>query len=397
MAASVIYYYSLSFPLFEVPYATVLEDKKGNLLGAAIADDGQWRFPQTDSVSEKFKLAITHFEDQYFDFHPGFNPFSLLRATWQNVKAGKVVSGGSTLTMQVIRLARHKDRTFWEKFKEIALATRLEMACSKEEILKLYAAHAPFGGNVVGIDAAAWRYFGRNSHQLSWAENALLAVLPNSPSLIYPGKNHKLLLKKRDLLLHKLLNNNVIDTLTYQLALTEVIPSHPHALPSFAPHLLTRMRNEGLKGKRKRSSLDIVLQQQVSKILYRHHLPLKANQIFNGAALILDVQSGDVLAYVGNTQAGASHGEAVDIITAPRSTGSILKPFLYAAMLDEGQILPQSILPDIPTFIDGFAPKNFDQSFEGAVPADEVIALTLNVPAVHMLRADGVEKFHNLR
>ena len=171
-----------------MPYATVLEDRKGILLGATIAKDGQWRFPQTDSVSEKFRLAITHFEDQYFDYHPGFNAVSLIKAAWQNIKAGKVVSGGSTLTMQVIRLARHKDRTLWEKAWEILLATRLEVAFSKDEILKLYASHAPFGGNVVGIDAAAWRYFGRSAHQLSWAENAMLAVLPNSPSLIYPGK-----------------------------------------------------------------------------------------------------------------------------------------------------------------------------------------------------------------
>src|SRR5690606_6280932 len=152
----------------------------------------------------------------YFAYHPGFNPFSLLRAAWQNMKAGKVVSGGSTLTMQVIRLARKKDRTFWEKIKEIGLAIRLESSFSKEEILSLYASHAPFGGNVVGIDAAAWRYFGRSQYQLSWAENALLAVLPNSPSLIYPGKNHEILLEKRNFLLHKLLNNSEIDSITYQ-------------------------------------------------------------------------------------------------------------------------------------------------------------------------------------
>ncbi len=393
---TLIYYFCLPESLFKVAYATVLEDRKGNLLGASIANDGQWRFPQTDSVSEKFKLAITHFEDQYLDHHPGFNPFSLGRASWQNLKAGKVVSGGSTLTMQVIRMARQQNRTIWEKTKEILLATRLELACSKEEILNLYASHAPFGGNVVGIDAAAWRYFGRSAHQLSWAENALLAVLPNSPSLIYPGKNHEALLEKRNLLLHKLLTNRIIDSITYQLALAEDIPSRPHALPNLAPHLLTRMGNEGLKGKRIRSTLEADLQQKVSALLHRHHLQLKANHIFNGAVLVLDVKTGNALAYVGNTQAGTAHGEAVDIITAPRSTGSILKPFLYAAMLDEGQILPHSLIPDVPTFIDGFAPKNFDQSFEGAVPADEVIARSLNVPAVHMLRNYGVEKFHYL-
>ena len=396
ISITLIYCFSLPSPLFEVPYATVLEDRKGNLLGASIAEDGQWRFPQTDSVNEQFRQAITHFEDQYFAYHPGFNPFSLLRAAWQNMKAGKVVSGGSTLTMQVIRLARKKDRTFWEKIKEIGLAIRLESSFSKDEILSLYASHAPFGGNVVGIDAAAWRYFGRSQYQLSWAENALLAVLPNSPSLIYPGKNHEVLLEKRNFLLHKLLNNSIIDSITYHLSLSESIPPHPHALPSIAPHLLTRMMKEGYSGKRIQSTVDIDLQQKVNSILNRHHEALKANQIFNGAALVLNVQTGNALAYVGNTQAGKAHGEAVDVITAPRSTGSILKPFLYAAMLDEGQILPQSLIPDIPTFIDGFAPKNFDESYEGAVPADVVVARSLNVPAVRMLREYGVEKFHYL-
>ena len=204
------------------------------------------------------------------------------------------------------------------------------------------------------------------------------------------------MLGKRNNLLLKLLKNDEIDSLTYQLAIAEAIPSKPHALPKEAPHLLARMGNEGMEGKRVRSALDAVLQQKVSDILQRHHLQLKANHIYNAAALVLDVKTGKALAYVGNVQAGKEHGEAVDIITTPRSTGSILKPFLYAAMLDEGQILPKSIMPDVPTFIDGFAPKNFDQSYEGAVPADEVIARSLNVPSVYMLREYGVEKFHYL-
>ncbi|MEQ9442947.1 MAG: penicillin-binding protein 1C [Cyclobacteriaceae bacterium] len=388
------YFFSLAFPLFDTPYATVLKDAHGNVLSAAIADDGQWRFPPTDSVSEKFRQAILHFEDQHFYQHPGFNPFSLLRAAYQNGQAGRVVSGGSTLTMQVIRLSRGAERTLWEKAQEIVLATRLELACTKEEVLSLYASHAPFGGNVVGLDAAAWRYFGTRPEKLSWAESALLAVLPNSPALIYPGKNDAQLIRKRNRLLTKLYKNQVIDSLTHQLALTEPLPGPPRPLPQLAPHLLTRTVQEGKKGSQTTTTLDAALQRQVTAMVERHSQTLRANHIYNAAALVVDVETGQTLAYVGNSRAGAEHEASVDIITAPRSTGSVLKPILYASMLHEGLILPQSLIPDIPTYIDGFAPQNFNKQFEGAVPADQVVSRSLNVPSVRMLQDYGVEKLH---
>jgi len=185
-----LFWFSLARPLFDDPYSTVLLDKNGELLGARIAEDGQWRFPPVDSLPEKYKTAAVLYEDRFFYYHPGVNPLSLCRALLQNLKKGEIFSGGSTLTMQVIRLARKgKSRTIPEKIIEIVLASRLELTGSKEDILCLYASHAPFGGNVVGIDAASWRYYGRPPEQLSWAEAATLAVLPNAPSLIHPGKN----------------------------------------------------------------------------------------------------------------------------------------------------------------------------------------------------------------
>lgn len=201
----VVYYFSLPKVLFKNDYATVIESKEGQLLGAKIADDGQWRFPESDSIPHKFKTCIVAFEDQHFYKHFGFNPISMYHAFLQNRKANKVVRGGSTLTQQVIRLHReNQKRSYFEKFIEIILATRLEFRCSKDEILGLYAAHAPFGSNVVGLEMASWRYFGLQPHQLSWAEAATLAVLPNAPSLIYPGKNQQRLLDKRNRLLKKL-------------------------------------------------------------------------------------------------------------------------------------------------------------------------------------------------
>ena len=218
-------------------YSSVIEDRSGELLNAKVASDGQWRFPPSDSVPEKFKTAIIEFEDRWFRFHPGVNPVSLVKAACRNVSEGRVVSGGSTLTMQVIRLYRQKERTVWQKLIECILATRLEIRYSKDRILALYAAHAPFGGNVVGLEAASWRYFGKPSGELSWGEAATLAVLPNSPSVIHPGKNRNLLRKKRNRLLKRLFDRGYIDSTSFELACDEQLPDKPLPLPQYAAHL----------------------------------------------------------------------------------------------------------------------------------------------------------------
>lgn len=192
-----LYWFSLPNRLFSDPTCMVLEASEGELLGARIASDGQWRFPFSERVPEKFATAIIFFEDKRFRYHPGFDPIALVRSFWLNLKKRSVVSGGSTLSMQVIRLSRKgKPRTVFEKIVELILATRLEISYSKDEILALYASHAPFGGNIVGLDAASWRYYGKGPKNLSWSETAALAVLPNSPSLIRPGKNSEQLKKK---------------------------------------------------------------------------------------------------------------------------------------------------------------------------------------------------------
>ncbi|ELR72138.1 Multimodular transpeptidase-transglycosylase [Fulvivirga imtechensis AK7] len=394
----VMYYFLLTQPLFQDPYSTVIEAKDGRLLAATIASDGQWRFPEMDAVPEKFEKALLYFEDENFHYHPGVNPFSLARAAWQNLQAGKVVSGGSTITMQLVRLSRKdKPRTLWQKLVELVLATRVELAYSKEDILAMYASHAPFGGNVVGLNAATWRYFNREPYDLSWGEAALLAVLPNSPALIHPGRNRGELEAKRNRLLNKLQAVGIIDSLTNQLAQSESIPDEPVPLPQLASHLLTRVVNDGKKQQRVQTTIDAGLQQKVNTILASHHRFLKANEVHNAAAIVADVNSGQVLAYVGNVQeAGYDHNSQVDIITAARSTGSILKPFLYAAMLDEGQLLPSMLIADVPVFINGFAPRNFSKSYDGAVHADRALARSLNVPAVQMLREYRYEKFHRL-
>ena len=389
--------FCLPSPLFHAPTSTVLESANGRLLAAKIADDGQWRFPESDSIPDKFIKAITYFEDEYFFYHPGFNPISIARAFKQNISARKVVSGASTITMQTIRLSRKgKPRNILEKIIEIIQATRMEISYSKNDILNLYASHAPFGGNVVGLEAAAWRYFGRKPSQLSWGEITTLAVLPNAPALIYPGKNQIKLKAKRDRLLDKLLRKNAIDKETCELAKSEDLPGAPFAIPQLAPHLLNRAIKEGNKGKRIRSTIDYALQKEANKIVNDYHNILSENEIHNIAVLVLDVAKGTVLSYVGNSNCRhGNSGKDVDIITSPRSTGSILKPFLYAFMQQDGEILPNTLVPDIPTQIAGYAPKNFNKSFDGAVPASEALARSLNIPSVRMLRKYGIENFYS--
>lgn len=393
-----LYWFSLPRELFETPLSVVLEDRNGQLLGAQIAADGQWRFPPIDTTPDKFARAIVCFEDKRFWSHPGFDWRALGRAMRQNVKAGRIVSGGSTLSMQVMRLARgNRSRTIYQKIIELGLATRLEWRYSKDQILSLYASHAPFGGNVVGLEAASWRYFGKSPALLSWAEAATLAVLPNSPALIHPGRNREALLSKRNRLLDRLYSSGQIDSLSLVLAQSEDLPEQPFPLPRLAPHLLDRVTLDRKSGKESRvhTTLDAALQQQAIAVIERHHRLLRRNEIHNLAALVMHIPTGQVLAYVGNApNAGAEHSEAVDIIPAPRSTGSILKPILYTLMLQEGKVLPTQLIPDIPTVIGGYQPENFHQEYDGAVSARRALIRSLNVPMVLMLREYGVDKFH---
>ena len=379
-----------------LPYSTVVTDRSGVLLGARTADDGQWRFPPRKQVPPRYATALIQFEDRYFRWHPGVDPLAVCRAVRDNLRSGHVTSGGSTLSMQVIRLSRRRERTLWQKAVEAVMATRLELRYSKNRILALYASHAPFGGNVVGLDAAAWRYFGVAPEDLSWAEAATLAVLPNAPSSIHPGKGREQLLNKRNRLLKRLLVHGDIDGQTYRDACLEPLPDAPHPLPSLAFHQVERAWREQ-RGTRVVSSLDAGLQARVEEVTDRWSDRLAAEDVADLAAVVLDLKTGEPVAYVGNASLRRSRpGREVDIAAKPRSTGSILKPFLFCAAWQEGLLLSGTLLPDIPLNINGFAPQNFDMKYNGAVPAREALQRSLNVPAVFLLREYGVPKFHAL-
>lgn len=382
-------------PGFHNPSSTVVLASDGQLLGARIATDGQWRFPANDSIPAKFKTCLIQFEDQYFQYHPGVNFFALCRALVQNIKAKHVVSGGSTITMQVARIAGNgKNRTITNKIIEILSALKLELFSKKRTILSLYSSNAPFGGNLVGLDAACWRYFGHSANQLSWAEAATLAVLPNAPSLIFPGSNDQKLKTKRNQLLKKLLDRKIIEPMDYELALGEELPAKPYSLPDHTFHLTERLKQSN-PGKRITTGINYTLQQQVRELVKEQSSQLAAKHIFNASALVIDVKTNQVKAYVGNSPANSfgDYNNQVDMISSKRSTGSILKPLLFASMLSDGKMLPNTLLPDIPVFLSGYTPKNFDYTFHGAVPASQALYWSLNIPAISMLKQYGTDRF----
>jgi len=383
---------------FDDPVSPVLFSVEGKLIGARTAADGQWRFPRGERVPERFLEVLVRFEDKRFFAHPGVDPLAVARAVRQNLRSGKVASGASTITMQVVRLARKgRPRTIIEKLKEAVLAFRLEARRTKKEILALFAAHAPFGGNVVGIDAASWLYFGRSPERLSWAEAAFLAVLPNDPGLTAAADGRERLLRKRNRLLEKLGAGGKMTGLELGLALAEPMPARLRAAPRGAPHLLDTLAAQRGPGGPFRSFLEAGLQRTANRIVEENAGRLAGRGIRNLAAVVIDNRTAAVVAYVGNSRLDRreDEGQNVDILQSRRSTGSILKPFLYAALLKEGFLTPATLVPDTPVRFEGFRPENFDRRFRGAVPARAALAWSLNVPAVRELREYGIPRFEN--
>jgi penicillin-binding protein 1C len=390
-----------------VLFGVVAFSDDNKILAANIAADYQWRFESTQNLPKKYQQSLLLFEDQYFYRHPGVNPLAILRAVKNNTLQGRVTSGGSTISMQLARLllqedavldgsAKKRKRGIYNKALEALLAIKLELHYSKDEILILYANHAPFGGNIVGISAASWRYFGRAVEELSWAEAALLAVLPNSPSMMHLGRQRDNLLNKRNRLLKKLLDEQIVSSTDYQLALLEPLPDKPQSWKKLTPHLLTHLQKTFPDQHNFYSTIDYTTQLSAMRIVEQHARRLANDNVNNIALLVIDHQLQKTLAYVGNHawENKTVYSPQVDIIQRPRSTGSILKPILYALMLQEGKLSPNSLLPDIPTLFSGYSPENYDRQYRGAVPAHFALAQSLNIPAVYMLRDYGIPHFY---
>lgn len=374
-------------------YSTVVVDRNGELIGARISQDQQWRFPMQDSLPTKYEKCLVRFEDKGFYYHLGVSPSAIVRATIQNIKAGRIKSGASTITMQVARMNQRKNRTFLQKIIEAFEAFRIEAQYSKKEILNIYAAHAPYGGNVVGFSAGCWRYLGHDGSNLSWGEAAVMAVLQNSPSMINLAKKRPLLKEKRNRLLKSLYESGDIPKGDYELAIEESLPSHPNKIPSAAPHLVEWYAQKH-NGKYVRTTVDLNVQKDVEAIAKRRNDELRVRGTNDLAIVVIDVKSGDLVAYCGNANTERQRaGVHVDVARARRSSGSLLKPLLFCAALQDGYILPNTLLPDIPVNINGFRPHNYDMDFRGAVSASEALSRSLNVPNVLLLRDYGIDHF----
>ncbi len=366
----------------------------GEIIDAQVSVDEQWRIQCEGDLPEKLATTIQMFEDQYFRYHIGVNPVSILKAVRDNYRAGHTVRGGSTITMQLARILEgNQRRTYQQKIKEVMIALALELRFTKDEILKAYGQYAPFGGNTVGYCAAALRYYDKQPEGLTWTESATLAVLPNAPGKIYPGRSQEILVQKRNFLLMKMLDQGLIDSVTYRLSIIEDLPTQSHLFSALSPHLLQRMKKEDKHRFNHQTTLDASLQEHVVRILQQYQSDYsQSSDIKNIAAVILR-SDGSVASYVGNVTCQNDCASDVDILTSRRSPGSTLKPFLYGLAIDRGLITPEALLEDIPVFFNGYSPTNYDKSYRGIIPASEALTTSLNIPAVNLLQQYGTHPF----
>lgn len=388
----------LPHPLFHPDYSTLITDQQGGNLRVFLNSDEQWLLPPDPNAAIPAKLqeAVLCFEDKHFFGHGGIDFLALFRAVRQNLTAGHVVSGASTITMQVARLADPKRRTLGSKLLEFLQSTKIELQYSKREILRMYLDHAPYGGNIIGIRAAALRYFGKEPHQLTWGEAATLAVLPNAPGLISPDLDRRQLLQKRNRLLQRLHTANHIDNETLAIAITEPLPGRSQPFAFDAPHLARDLRRKRPNGGVVKTTINLVLQRRVQELAHYHSVRLAHQGITAAAVVVAETGSGKVRAYIGapDWSNSAALGQ-IDGVVAPRSSGSILKPFLFARAIDEGLILPATWLRDVPSYFGSFSPRNASESFDGIVPASEALIRSLNVPAVRLLNTYGIYPFYS--
>ena len=382
-------------PLVIEEYSTVVKGRNGEVIRAFLNKNEQWCFPPSDSTTPPSKLAtaVLFFEDQHFYYHFGINPVSTVRALVQNLLSDKIESGASTITMQVARMDQKHSRTYFNKVLEVFKAIKIEARYSKKEILELYLNHAPYGGNVIGYQAASLKYFRKNPEQLSWAEAATFAVLPNAPGLISPSKNPDRLLKKRNRLLKRLYEADVFNKETYELSLLEEIPRSTHPFEQSAHHLTQHLFKE--TGGMINTTLDKSIQVQMERMLKQYVNQIREQGIKNGAAVVLDTKTGGILAYVGSQDYYDKKGFGmVDGVIANRSSGSLLKPFLFALSIDEGVIATNAVIKDIPTFYGAYSPNNYNKQFSGLVKAKDALTKSLNIPSVRLLNKYGVYPFY---
>lgn len=379
------------------PSSTVVLDREGQWMRVWVTPDdgGMVRIPvELDELPEALVEAVLTFEDRRFHLHPGVDPLAMIRAAWLNLSSGRVVSGGSTLTMQVARMLERRPRTLSAKALEMFRAVQLELRYSKEEILTHYFNMAPYGGNLEGVGSAAFFYYGKPVTRLALDEVATLAALPNAPSLLDPRRGGERLLARRNDVLTRLARDGKLAAEEAEAAKAVPIHAARQPFPMVAPHLAERIRREHPGRSRLVTSIDRALQEKVERLLADHVGQLETHGITNGAVVIIENETRAVRAYAGSRSffdAGIS-GQ-VDGADALRSPGSTLKPFVYALAFDRGLIGVNTLLEDVPIAYKNWAPGNFDGRFRGVVAARTALAESLNVPAVKLaerLEPDGL-------
>jgi penicillin-binding protein 1C len=373
------------------PYATVVVARDGTPLRAFPGEDHVWRHPVSlNEVSPLYLEALVAYEDRMFRWHPGVNPLALLRAGWQRLRYGRIVSGGSTITMQVARILHPTRRTITGKLIQIGRALQLEHHYSKDDILRLYINYAPMGGVLEGVEAASRGYLGKPSRRLTHAEAALLTVLPQTPSRLRPDRYPERAQAARDKVLRRMTGRWAEASLGD--ALTEPVYAQTIRTPMLAPLLAERLRRNANGRTRLDTTIDAAAQSTVEALLLdrAHVLPPRVSI----AAMVMDNATLEVLAYAGSADfSDKERFSDIDMARAARSPGSALKPFLYAFAMDEGLIHSESLLADVPQSFSGYEPGNFQESFNGPVSVSEALVKSLNVPAVEVLEQLGPARF----
>ena len=380
----------LPLPADDLARVVLAED--GTPLWRFADADGVWRYPvRREQVSPLYLQALLAYEDRWFYSHPGINPLALARAAWLNLRGGRVVSGGSTLSMQVARLLDPHPRTLPGKLRQLWRTAQLEWYLTKEQILEIYLDRAPFGGTLQGVAAASWAYLGKSPLHLTPAEAALLAVLPQAPSRLRPDRHPQRAQQARDKVLRRLAEYQVWPARQVAEAREEPLLLAPRQEPALAP-LLARRLNHANSPPLIRTTLDASLQRRLEDLLlgWRARLPERTS----AAVLVVESRTMAVRAYLGSVDlADERRFGHVDMVSAVRSPGSTLKPFLYGMAMDDGLIHSESLLQDVPRRYGDYRPGNFSMGFSGPVSASSALALSLNLPAVQLLEAYGPKRF----
>lgn len=395
VALLVLSFFPLNKQKLHKPTSQMIYDKDSKLLRAFLSSDEKWRMSvRLDEVSDYSKLSVLVTEDRFFYYHPGVNPWSIVRAIYLNIKHREIISGGSTITMQVARMMEHRERTFFSKLIEIFQALKLELLYSKDKILELYFNMAPYGANIEGIGAACYYYFQKSPAEISLAQAALLTAIPNSPCLLSPGDLPEYIEKKKNNILRRLLERRMISRTKYLEAIKEEIVIESTGIPFQAPHFTNLVHRLYPQKIRVYTTLDMSIQEKCQEILRGRLTKWRRMGITNGALVVIDNKNHSICALIGSYDFfDELHSGQVNGVIAPRSPGSTLKPLLYAVGIDKGLITPSAILYDVPVSYAGYAPENYDAKYHGVVTVKEALIHSLNVPAVNLLAKIGVENF----